>query len=182
MNVFASRPDTHLAAKDGRPVMKTMRPPHPGERAGGGGSTAARGTVTGGSRRRRPPRMFRPRWDTNTAAVDARPDARQSSSGGRTAGATPLPPPIRLRAVPGAAGSGRVENSTPFSGRSGAGAAAGPASHQPPTAEGQEEEQEAVEAGTGADGEDEAAAGGAGPGCSDRLRRHARDNSSRPPQ
>ncbi len=105
MSVFASRPDTHLAAKTGAPMMKTMRPPTPVSVPRLDTTAAPNGTVTGGASGATSSDVSAT-VNTNTSAVDARPDARQSAAGAAA--------PPTASAVPGAAGKGM--NSEPAAG------------------------------------------------------------------
>ena len=77
MNIFASRPDTHTAAKTGAPAMTTMRPPTPVS-VPSLAAAGAPGTVTGSAGGATTSDVSAT-VSTSTSGIDAKPDARQGA-------------------------------------------------------------------------------------------------------
>ena len=115
MNVFSSRPDAHLAAKAGAPAMTTMRPPTPVS-VPSVAAVGAANTVTAGGVGATTSDVSA-NISTNTAGIDAKPDARQGVGG------TATPAPVT------APGGGAP--STPLVNPNGSPTAAAPASTTP---------------------------------------------------
>jgi outer membrane protein assembly factor BamD len=77
IDVFSSRPDAHLAAKTGPPVMTTMRPPTPVSvpAVAAPGANTVNGGAAGGTTS-----DVTATATSNTTGIDSKPDARQGGT------------------------------------------------------------------------------------------------------